>query len=139
MVKKQKTTLLTIPGIPYISAGTILGETVGFYKKQEKYPRSLLAFAGLDPVLKQSGQFAGLTKMSKRGSPYLRYTLMQSALVAVNCDEGFKKIYQKYKGLGKPHRVALSHVAQKLTFVVHSVMKTNKAYVPLLEYNKQKS
>jgi len=138
LVKKQKTSLLTIPGISYVSAGTILGETVGFYKKQEKDPRSLLAFAGLDPVLKQSGQFVGLTKMSKRGSPYLRYTLMQSALVAVNCDEGFKKIYQKYKSMGKPHRVALSHVAQKLTFVVHSVMRTNKAYVPLLEYNRQK-
>jgi transposase len=139
LVKKQKTTLVTIPGIGYIAAGTILGETVGFYKKQEKDPRSLLAFAGLDPVLKQSGQFSGKTKMSKRGSSYLRYALMQSALVAANCDEGFKKIYQKYKGQGKHHRVALSHVATKLTFVVHSVMRTNKAYVPLLEHNKQKS
>lgn len=139
LVKKQKTTLLTIPGISYVTAGTILGETVGFYKKQDKDPRALLAFAGLDPVLKQSGQFTGQTKMSKRGSPYLRYALMQSALVAANCDEGFKKIYQRYKGQGKHHRVALSHVAQKLTFVVHSVMRTNKAYVPLLEYNKKKA
>jgi transposase len=139
LVKKQKTTLVTIPGIGYITAGTILGETVGFYKKQEKDPRSLLAFAGLDPVLKQSGQFTGKTKMSKRGSPYLRYALMQSALVATNCDEGFKKIYQRYKGQGKHHRVALSHVATKLTFVVHSVMRTNKAYVPILEYNKKKA
>lgn len=139
LVKKQKTTLVTIPGIGYITAGTILGETVGFYKKQEKDPRSLLAFAGLDPVLKQSGQFTGKTKMSKRGSPYLRYALMQSALVAAHCDEGFKNIYQRYKGQGKHHRVALSHVATKLTFVVHSVMRTNKAYIPLLEYNKKKA
>lgn len=139
LVKKQKTTLVTIPGIGYITAGTILGETVGFYKKQEKDPRSLLAFAGLDPVLKQSGQFSGKTKMSKRGSPYLRYALMQSALVAAHCDEGFKKIYKKYKGQGKHHRVALSHVATKLTFVVHSVMRTNKAYVPILEYNNKKA
>lgn len=138
-VKKQKTQLLTIPGISYVTAGTILGETVSFYKKQEKDPRSLLAYAGLDPVLKQSGQFAGQTKMSKRGSPYLRYALMQAALVISNNDEGFKKIYLKYKGIGKPHRVALSHVAEKLTFVVHSVMRTNKAYVPLLEYNKKKA
>ena len=137
LVKRQKTQLLTIPGISFVTAGTILGETVSFYKKQEKDPRSLLAYAGLDPVLKQSGQFAGQTKMSKRGSPYLRYALMQAALVASNCDEGFKKIYDKYKGMGKHHRVALSHVAEKLTFVVHSVMRTNKAYIPLLEYNKK--
>jgi len=139
LVKKQKTTLLTIPGISYVTAGTILGETGGFYKKQDKDPRPLLAFAGLDPVLKQSGQFTGQTKMSKRGSAYLRYALMQAALVAANRDEGFKKIYQRYKGQGKHHRVALSHVAQKLTFVVHSVMRTNKAYIPLLEYNKKKA
>lgn len=72
--------------------------------------------------------------MSKRGSPYLRYALMQSAMVASNFDDGFNKIYEKYKSQGKHHRVAVSHVAVKLTFVVHSVMRTNKAYVPLLEY-----
>ncbi len=138
LVKKQKTALLTIPGISYVTAGTILGETVNFYKKQEKDPRALLAFTGLDPVLKQSGQFIGQTKMSKRGSPYLRNVLMQSALVAAFCDDGFKTIYQKHKSKGKHHRVALSHVAEKLTFVVHSVMRTNKAYVPLLEHRKQK-
>lgn len=139
LVKKQKTQILTIPGISYVTAGTILGETVSFYKKQEKDPRALVAYAGLDPVLKQSGQFSGKTKMSKRGSPYLRYAFMQSALVAANCDDGFKKIYQKHKSMGKHHRVALSHVAEKLTFVVHSVLRTNKAYVPLLEHNKPKS
>jgi transposase len=130
-VKKQQTQLLTIPGISYITAGTILGETVGFHKRNERDPRALLAYAGLDPALEQSGQFAGQTKMSNRGSPYLRYALMQASLVASNCDEGFAKIYQKYKGKGRHHRVALSHVAEKLTFVVHSILRTGKPYIPV--------
>jgi hypothetical protein len=61
---------------------------------------------------------------------------MQAALIASN---NVEKIYQRYKSMGKHHRVALSHVAEKLTFVVHSVMRTNKEYVPLLEHNKKKA
>ena len=37
-------------------------------------PSQVLAFAGLDPSVKQSGNFnASSTRMSKRGSPLLRY------------------------------------------------------------------
>jgi len=136
IVKKQETQLLTIPGISYTTAGCILGETVWFNKRYEKDPRSLLAYAGLDPVLKNSGKFIGKVKMSKRGSPYLRYSLMQAAFVACRLDDGFKKIYEDYVKVGKPHRVALSHAAAKMTFVVHSVLRTNKPYVPLLDNRK---
>lgn len=137
LVEKQDTRLLTIPGIGYVTAGTILGETVDFRKKNEKDYRSLLAFAGLDVAIKQSGMYQGQSKMSKRGNPYLRFALMQASLVAVNNDEGFKKIYAKQKSQGKHYKVALSHVADKMTAIVHAVMRTGKNYVPILEYQKK--
>jgi transposase len=138
LVVQQNTQLLTIPGISYVTAGTILGETVDFRKKNEKDYRSLLAFAGLDVSIRQSGMYAGQDKMSKRGNPYLRLALMQASLSAAMTDEGFKKIYEKQKSLGKHYKVAISHVADKLTAVIHSVLRTGKPYVPILEYQKQR-
>jgi transposase len=95
LVAKQKSALPTIPGISSVITGMILGETVGFFKKDSLDPRPLLAYAGLDPKLKESGKWRGQTLMSKRGSPYLREALWQAALVASVHDTGFKKIYDK--------------------------------------------
>jgi transposase len=137
LVEQKETKLMTIPGISYVIAGTILGETVDFRKKNEKDYRSLLAYAGLDVAIKQSGMYQGKSKMSKRGNPYLRFALMQASLVAAHNDAGFKKIYEKQRSQGKHYKVALSHVADKLTAVVHTVMRTGNAYIPLEEYQKQ--
>lgn len=67
--------ILSIPGISTSEAGMILGEVGDIYRFSK--PNKLLAFAGLDPSVKQSGNFcANHTRMSKRGSRYLRYALI---------------------------------------------------------------
>lgn len=74
--------IMTIPGISYLEAGIILGE-IGDIHRFAK-PCKLLAFAGLDPCIHQSGNFnASHTRMSKRGSRYLRYALMYASHNAV--------------------------------------------------------
>ena len=70
--------LMTVPGIGAVNAACILGE-IGDIKRFSK-PCKLLAYAGLDPTVRQSGQFtAKSTRMSKRGSALLRYALINSA------------------------------------------------------------
>lgn len=128
LVVKQKTNLLTIPGVSYQIAGSILGETVDYHSKEYADPRSLLAFAGLDPKLKQSGTYKGQAKMTKRGSGYLRQSLYLAAFSAMQVDARFKKIYDDQKSLGKPHLVAMSHVAKKLTYIVAAILRTNQQY-----------
>ena len=67
--------ILSIPGISTLEAGMILGE-IGDIHRFSK-PNKLLVFAGLDLSVKQSGNFcANHTRMSKRGSRYLRYALI---------------------------------------------------------------
>ena len=67
--------ILTIPGISYLEAGMILGEVGDVHRFAS--PHKLLAFAGLDPTIHQSGNFnASHTRMSKRGSRYLRFALV---------------------------------------------------------------
>ena len=72
--------LMTVPGIGAVNAACILGE-IGDIKRFSK-PCKLLAYAGLDPTVRQSGQFtAKSTRMSKRGSALLRFALINSCLL----------------------------------------------------------
>lgn len=132
--KKLNTTITTIPGIGPTLAGVILAEIGDFDRFISKDGgEKLVALAGLDPKLKTSGQFEGKTKMSKRGSPYLRHALRQAAFIAVTVskDPMFTKIYQKHIKKGKHMEVALSHVARKMVHVIYSLLKNKKSYAPV--------
>lgn len=66
---KQVRLLQSIPGIGFLSAVTLVCEIGDF--SAFKRPKQLFAYFGLDPAVKQSGNFNGADlKMSKRGSPY---------------------------------------------------------------------
>ena len=83
--------IMTIPGIGFINGGMILGEIGDIHRFSE--PKKLLAFAGLDPSVHQSGNFqAQRTRMSKRGSRVLRYALINAAHNVVKNNATFKVI-----------------------------------------------
>lgn len=69
---------MTIPGIDFVNGEIILGKIGDIHRFSE--PKKLLAFAGLDPSVHQSGNFqAKRTRMSKRVSRVLRYALMNAS------------------------------------------------------------
>ncbi|WP_154935834.1 transposase, partial [Klebsiella michiganensis] len=69
LITKQNNYLTTITGIGDIIAAVIIGE-VGNIDRFSR-PNQLLAFAGLDASVHQSGDFTGTkNKLSKRSSPY---------------------------------------------------------------------
>ena len=78
IMKFNDSVIMTIPGIGYINGGMILGEIGDIHRFSS--PNKLLAYAGLDPSVYQSGNFqAKKTRMSKRGSKVLRYALVNAA------------------------------------------------------------
>lgn len=103
---------LTIPGIGILSAATIIAEFGDI--KLFNNPGQMLSFAGLEPSVSQSGTQSFNGHMVKRGSPHLRYVLMNVATTVVNNNHTFSYYYWKKRNEGKYHRVALSHVAKKL-------------------------
>ena len=116
--------IMTIPGIGPINGGMILGE-VGDINRFSK-PRKLLAFAGLDPSVYQSGNFiAKKTKMSKRGSSALRYALMNAAHNVVKYNQTFKEYYDSKRSEGRGHYNALGHCAGKLVRIIYKMLKDN--------------
>lgn len=119
--------ITTIPGIGPVTGATILGE-IGDISKFSNASK-VVAFAGLDASVSQSGNYeADSMRMSKRGSPYLRRALFQSALIAEFNDPVFSDYYQKKRNQGKHHLVATNAVARKLVHTIFAVLTKNEPY-----------
>lgn len=126
---RQKHYLTTITGISDVTACVILGE-IGSIDRFER-PEQLVAYAGLDASVHQSGDFnSSNTRISKRGSPYLRRAIWQAAFVASNHDPALSLYYQKLRKRGKAHGTAIGAVARKLTHIIFAILRDNKPYEP---------
>ncbi len=121
IMKFHDSVIMTIPGIGYINGGMILGEIGDIHRFSS--PNKLLAFAGLDPSVYQSGNYsARRTRMSKRGSRVLRYALMNAAHNVVKNNATFKEYYDKKMAEGRTHYNALGHCAGKLVRVIWKML-----------------
>lgn len=79
IVDSLGTTLLTIPGVGYPSAASILAE-IGDFSNFDS-PDKILAFAGMSPSTYHSGKLTNCyDSMEKRGSRYLRAALYNRSL-----------------------------------------------------------
>lgn len=119
--------IMTIPGIKYTTGAAIVSEIGDI--KNFKSPDSLVAFAGLDPSVYQSGEFSSnRNKMSKRGSKYLRNAIWTASSVIIHHDPVFSAFYSKKIKNGKHHNNAIGHVCKKLTRVIYSIMNSQDNY-----------
>ena len=94
-------------------------------------PSQLVAFAGLDAAVFQTGQYhAPQRHISKRGSPFLRKTLWQMAYRAAYQEGDLRDFWLKKKGQNKHQLVAVTAVARKLCHVVWRIMTDRRDYIP---------
>ena len=121
---------MSIPGIGPLSAAVIYSE----YGDISNFTNSgqMLAFAGIEPGINESGTESHGGKMVKRGSSQLRYTLINCCLPLIRFDMTFATYYAKKRGEGKPHRVAITHVAKKLIRVIYALERQD------IDFNAQK-
>lgn len=119
---------MSIPGIGPISAAIIYAEYGDISNFSS--PAQMLAFAGLEPGINDSGTESHKGRMVKRGSSQLRYVLMNCALPLIRFDMTFATYYAKKRTEGKPHRIAMSHVAKKLVRVIFALERQNTDFKP---------
>jgi transposase len=116
--------LRTIPGVGTKIAATLISE-IGEIK-QFSHPKKLVAYAGIDPRIYQSGKFtATINRITKRGSTKLRqalYTAVQCGLIN-NRNTKLREFYDKKRSEGKPHKVAIIACANKLLHWIYAILK----------------
>ena len=119
--------ILSIPGIGTWLGAIIISE-IGNISRSSSATK-LLAFAGLDPSVRQSGNFnATNTKISKRGSKHLRYAIHYAAELIIWNDDTFYQYYTTKLAQGKSYLNAIGHVAHKLTRVIFKLLTTNTTF-----------
>ena len=124
------TQLTTITGIGPALAAVILSEIGGDIRRFSS-PAKLAAYAGVDPTVKQSGDFSGTRmKMSKRGSPYLRRAIWLASTVAAFKDPAIHALYERKRAEGKDHMTVIGHICRKMISIIFAVLRDNTPYVP---------
>ena len=120
--------LTSIPGIGERTVVTLINEIDDINRFSN--PKSLVAYAGLDPRVKQSGtSLKRNTHITKRGSPYLRRDVFISSVIACRWELELKEYYLKKRDEGKRHKEAIVAVSRKLLNRIYAVWKRGTPYI----------
>lgn len=128
IIEKLNPPTLSIKGVGAMSAAVIISEFGDFSRFEN--PNKMLSFAGLEPGYFQSGIAEYNGRMVKRGSAPLRCALMNCSRSILLHDEIFASYYHKKISEGKPHYVAISHVAKKLVRLIFALETKGEMFDP---------
>ena len=121
--------LCSIVGIGPSLASVFISE-IGDIKRF-KNQKALTAYAGLDPKVRQSGTtLKRNTRLTKRGSPYLRRATYIAASIAQRHDPELKEYFEKKRGEGKRYKEATIANARHMLNRVYAVWERKTPYIP---------
>jgi len=112
--------ITSIDGIGDVTGAVFLAE-VGDIKKFSSH-KSLIAYAGIDPTVFQSGKFEGTSRISKRGNRHLRRIIYLMTIGVIRCNAFFKAYFLKRRQDGLPFRKAVLATAHKLIRVLFAML-----------------
>ena len=127
-LKSRSDLLGTIPGIGEASIAHLLialSDHHGFTKAKQ-----VVAFAGLAPALRQSGQWSGNTHIAKNGDALLRKALYMPALCALRFNPLIRVFCQRLKANGKNGKTIACAAMRKLIHMAFGVLKSGKPFDP---------
>lgn len=115
----------SIHGIGNNTATTFLAE-IGQIDNYASH-KNLIAFAGIDPTIYQSGKYEGSSKISKRGNRHLRRVIWLMTVRVIHYNPTFRKHFFKKRTEGQPFKKAVFATAHKLIRVIFAML-TNRTY-----------
>jgi transposase len=127
-LKRRAGPLESIPGVGQAAAAwllTLLGERRGFTDAKQA-----AAFAGLAPRLRQSGRWAGQTRIAKTGDPSLRKALYMPILSALAFNPAIRDFRQRLKANGKAGKAYVCAAMRKIVHIAFAILKSGKPFDP---------
>jgi len=118
--------ITSVDGISAITGSTFLAE-VGDIELFSS-SKHLIAFAGLDPSIHQSGQYEGISRISKRGNRHLRRVVFLMTLCAVRSQNAFREYFLRRKEEGLPPKKAILATAHKLLRVLFAMLSSKSCF-----------
>lgn len=117
----------SISGINNIMATALLAEIgqIGNYLSH----KHLIAFAGIDPTVYQSGKYEGASRISKRGNRHLRRVIWLMTISVIHHNSVFKNYFLKRRNEGQPFKKAVFATAHKLMRVIFAMLSKKTSFV----------
>ncbi|WP_253305882.1 IS110 family transposase [unidentified bacterial endosymbiont] len=125
-LKKNKQLLESIPGIGEIVSSSLLayvGDMSKFSSSKE-----VVAYAGLNPKLCESGLFKGRSRISKTGHSALRKALYMPALAAISCNAIVKAQWERLVSRHKGGKIGICAAMRKLLQLAYGVLKSGMPF-----------
>jgi transposase len=119
--------VITIPGINFVTAATVIAETDGFSNISNR--RHLVSYAGLDIVIRESGTLSWRPHISKRGNAYIRAALYMAAVSSILHNEVLRIYFNRMKDNGKPGKTGVIALERKLLILIFTLYKNNTDYI----------
>lgn len=116
----------SIPGIGAWGA-TCLRLEIGLIERFSS-PEALVAFSGLDPRIKQSGDSTRHVGISRRGRRQIRAILYPLALVATRHNPIIKEFYARLRARGKGHLVSITACMRKMLHIIYGCWISGKVF-----------
>ena len=125
---KQLDLLTSIKGIGDKLAASLIIVTGGFSFFEN--PKQISRFLGICPTYQQSGSSINIKgSINRNGDSYLRGMLFLASLAAIRFNTACKELFSNFKAKGKPVKVALIAVANKLIRQAFAVVKSGISYI----------
>lgn len=120
--------ICTIPGVGFMTAITIVGETNGFELIENG--KQLCSYAGMDVRQNMSGNKTGKSRLSKRGNKYIRQAIYMPALTSSRRIKSLNNFYERINEKNKCKKVGLLAVARKLLILIYTLWKNDEEFIP---------
>ena len=126
--KKQMELLTSIKGIGVTLATALIMATGGFtYFDNAK---QLTRYLGLSPTYQQSGTSVNVKgHINRNGDSLLRSQLYVAAFASIRCNAECRACYDRLRSNGKPGKVAVVAVANKLVRQAFAVVTQERPYI----------
>ena len=119
--------LKSIPGISTFSALVIIAEIGDVNRFPDE--KKIFSYAGLVPSVHKSGEKIYYGRITRQGSKYLRWILVECARIHVRkCDSKITEFYRKLKKKGKHENVAIIGAARKLLQTIYYMLKKGESF-----------
>lgn len=117
--------LMTIPGVGYYTALMIVAELGDV----TRFPsaKHVVAYAGLAPRVRASGGVVHIGRITRQGSPYLRWVLTEATHRIVRLSPRYQELYLK-KLVQRGKQRALTAASRQLLSDAYGMLKHNRAY-----------
>jgi transposase len=110
----------SVPGINKGTATTFLAE-LGSIEHFSSY-KKLIAFAGIDPSVYQSGKYEGTGRISKRGNRHLRRVIWLMTITVIQHNPTFRAFFMRKRSEGQAYKKAVFATSHKLIRVLFALL-----------------